>query len=141
MKALCIKPEATLTSFDDQGTPLEIQASDYFENNGIVVGKAGANENENIPCTNKDAVGTGACAMPGADVIVKVGKSRNQEGNGGWKSYYSGGPILNTGQIMAGKGGDAFYYSAPGGNATVLGRNTTNQGTTQAGQGGNVLGN
>ena len=42
VKALCIKQGGTLASLDNQGTPLEIQATDYIENQEI--GRASCRE-------------------------------------------------------------------------------------------------
>jgi hypothetical protein len=81
--------------------------------------------------------------MPGASVILKVGSAIKQYAKSGdqwWYSYGSGGPILNTGQILAGNGGNASQYAAPGGDAIVLGRNTVNRDIIKAGNGGSLSG-
>ncbi len=141
VKALCIEEGATLVSLNNQGTALEIQATDYIQNKGTLRGKDGTSET--AVCTNQAAVGTETCAYPGASIILKVGtviKSHAKVGDLWWHSYESGGPILNAGEIKAGNGGNGSQYAAPGGNAIVLGRNTTNTGTIQAGNGGNLTG-
>jgi Divergent InlB B-repeat domain/Leucine rich repeat N-terminal domain len=133
VKALCIENQAILLSRDDQGTALEIQATDYFQNQGHVLGLNGASNRRETCTTN--------CAKPGASVIIKVGSQFEQQsklGNFWW--YGSGGPILNSGEIKAGNGASSLNYGAAGGDVLVLGRNTTNLGLIQAGQGGHVLG-
>ncbi|BAP56822.1 receptor protein kinase-like protein [Thioploca ingrica] len=133
VKALCIDNNAILLSRDDQGSALEIQATDYFQNQGYVLGLDGA-DSDTETCTTH-------CAKPGASVIIKVGSQLERQGKmGDWWWYGDGGPIVNLGQIQAGNGGSSENYGAPGGDALVLGRNTTNQGVIQAGQGGDVLG-
>jgi hypothetical protein len=133
VKALCIDNNAVLLSHDDQGSALEIQATDYFQNQGYVLGLDGANSSTET-CTNH-------CAKPGASVIIKVSSQLERQGKmGDWWWYGDGGPVINFGQIQAGNGGSSENYGAPGGDALVLGRNTTNQGVIQAGQGGHVLG-
>ncbi|NJO15751.1 MAG: choice-of-anchor D domain-containing protein [Thioploca sp.] len=140
IKTLCVQTGATLESQDDQGTALEIQATDYLENKGLIRGKDGRPENQTA-CT-PEQLGTEGCAQPGASVLFKVGTGFDKYGKmGDWWWYGSGGPILNTGEIIAGKGGDGYQYGAPGGDAIVLGRNTTNTNRIQAGDGGNNLGN
>jgi hypothetical protein len=139
VKTLCIEEGANLVSLDN--TALEIQATDYIQNKGSILGKDGSSETK--PCSSPEAVGTEACAYPGASIILKVGSSVQQHAKAGdqwWYSYESGGPIFNTGTIKAGNGGNASQYAAPGGNAIVLGRDTTNTGTIQAGNGGNLTG-
>jgi len=139
VKTLCIEEGANLVSLDN--TALEIQATDYIQNKGSILGKDGSSETK--PCSNPEAVGTEACAYPGTSIILKVGSSVQQYdkvGDQWWYSYESGGPIFNTGTIKAGNGGDASQYAAPGGNAIVLGRDTTNTGIIQAGNGGNLTG-
>ncbi|BAP56796.1 hypothetical protein THII_2499 [Thioploca ingrica] len=139
VRTLCVA--GTLQSLDNQGTALEIQATDYLENQGVILGQAGADELAGSTCTQAATVGTFGCAQPGASVMLKVGTEFHQQDKlGDWWWYGSGGPILNTGKIIAGKGGDGLQYGAPGGNALVLGRNTTNTNQIQAGNGGNVLG-
>jgi hypothetical protein len=139
VRTLCVA--GTLQSLDNQGTALEVQATDYLENQGLIRGKPGADELAGSTCTQSSTVGTLNCAQPGASVILKVGTEFHQQDKlGDWWWYGSGGPILNTGEIIAGKGGDGLQYGAPGGNALVLGRNTTNTNLIQAGEGGNVLG-
>ncbi|MDY6992582.1 MAG: choice-of-anchor D domain-containing protein, partial [Pseudomonadota bacterium] len=141
VKSLCIATGGSLVSADHQGTPLEIQATDYIENRGIIRGLAGANEESGAECTQ--AVGTTLCAQGGASVILKVGTHITRYGKGEdwwWQSYTSGGPILNLGQIIAGDGGHGQHYGASGGHAIVLGRNTVNKGQILAGHGGDILG-
>jgi hypothetical protein len=139
VRTLCVS--GTLQSLDNQGTALEIQATDYLENQGLIRGQPGADELAGSTCTQAATVGTTGCAQPGASVILKVGTEFHQQDKlGDWWWYGLGGPILNTGEIIAGKGGDGLQYGAPGGNALVLGRNTTNTNRIQAGEGGNVLG-
>jgi alpha-tubulin suppressor-like RCC1 family protein len=142
VKALCIQKGGTLASWDDQGTPLEIQVSDYIENNGLILGQNGADESST--CTTPTDTGTGLCAMPGASIILKVGAgettSYGKSGDQWWYSYSSGGPILNTGQILAGNGGNGTQYAAHGGDAIVLGRNLSNKHKIKAGDGGSLTG-
>ncbi|MBE9563441.1 MAG: choice-of-anchor D domain-containing protein, partial [Proteobacteria bacterium] len=113
VKALCVGENARLESPDNQGTPLEIQATDYIENKGKIVGQDGVN------------------SKSGASVILKVATSINKYDKAGdqwWYSYSSGGPLLNTGAIVSGNGSDSDYQAGMGGDAIVLGRNTTNKG-------------
>lgn len=132
VKALCIETNALLLSPDDQGTALEIQAMDYFHNQGYIQGLNGASGDET--CTTN-------CAKPGASVIIKVGSQFHQQAKlGDWWWYGEGGPIFNAGEIKAGNGGSSNDAGAPGGDALVIGRNTTNLGLIQAGRGGDVLG-
>ena len=141
IKTLCVQTDGTLESLDDQGTVLEIQATDYLENRGLIRGKDGSNEETQSACSQAN-IGTEDCAQPGASVFLKVGSDFGNYGKmGDWWWYGSGGPILNTGKVIAGKGGDGSQYGAPGGYAIVLGRNTTNTNRIQAGDGGNILGN
>ncbi|RKZ73168.1 MAG: hypothetical protein DRR19_31255, partial [Candidatus Parabeggiatoa sp. nov. 1] len=140
VKTLCIEPGGTLASLDNQGTALEIQATDYIQNKGTLLGKDGTSETD--ACANQESVGTGECAYPGASVILKVGtriiENHEKAGDLWWESYASGGPIYNAGEIKAGNGGDGSQYAAPGGDAIVLGRDTTNTRRIQAGNGGNL---
>ncbi|MEK7989893.1 MAG: choice-of-anchor D domain-containing protein, partial [Thiotrichaceae bacterium] len=138
--ALCIEQGAELTSADILGTPLEIQASQIIQNDGNIIGFDGANEMQNVSC-DSNKVGSGNCAYPGASVILKVGtgiQTYDKASANWWYSYQSGGPIINNGEIIGGKGGDATHYAADGGNALVLGRGMTNKGTIQAGNGGDI---
>lgn len=138
VKALCIETGAVLVSQDDQGTALAIQATDYFQNLGHVLGLPGQNSTSET-CTEPNSIGTPGCAMPGASVIIKVGSQFSQfSKRGDWWWEGDGGPLLNTGEIKGGRGGDGRYYAAAGGDALTLGRNTTNQGLIQAGDGGNL---
>jgi Leucine-rich repeat (LRR) protein len=140
VKALCIEPNAVLVSQDEQGTALAIQASDYFQNLGQVLGLPGQNSTSDT-CTQPESIGTTGCAMPGASVIIKVGSQFNQfNKRDDWWWEGDGGPILNVGTIKGGRGGDGRYYAAAGGDTLVLGRNTTNQGLIQAGDGGDLTG-
>jgi hypothetical protein len=142
VKALCIENGATLKSPDNQGSALEIQAIDTIENQGTIVGQNGGNESGEA-CDQAESIGTATCAYPGASVILKVGsqvKTYGKSGDQWWYAYSSGGPIMNTGEIRAGHGGQAHQYAAPGGDAIVLGRHTVNKGLIQAGNGGNLLG-
>ena len=142
VRTLCIAPNANLESLDRAGTPLEIQATDYIENKGNIIGLPGVDDMPGATsCTSKQTIGNRKCANPGASILLKVGKSFQKHGKmGDWWWYGSGGPILNTGMIQAGNGGNGSQYGAPGGDAIVLGRNTLNRGTIQAGKGGNVTG-
>lgn len=136
VKALCIAADATLISADDRGTPLEIQATDYLENSGQILGRAGADEADVHQCQEITAVDTPACAQSGASVILKVGSGLSSDSKmGAWWWYGNGGPLLNAGIIKAGAGGQGYRYGAPGGNAIVLGRNTVNTQTIEAGKG------
>ncbi|BAP57387.1 receptor protein kinase-like protein [Thioploca ingrica] len=139
IRTLCVQAGATLESLNDQGTALEIQATDYLENHGLIRGKDGRHETQSA-CSQAN-IGTEGCAQPGASVLLKVGTGFDKYGKlGDWWWEGSGGPVLNTGEIIAGKGGDGSQYGAPGGDAIVLGRNNTNAKRIQAGDGGNVLG-
>jgi hypothetical protein len=138
VKTFCVQAGGILKSANQIGTSLEIQATDYLENKGLIQGKDGANQTQAV-CGKAD-IGTSGCAQPGASVFLKVGTGFDKYGKmGDWWWYGSGGPILNTGEIIAGKGGDGSQYGAPGGDAIVLGRNTTNTNRIQAGDGGNIL--
>ncbi|SEH08940.1 choice-of-anchor D domain-containing protein [Candidatus Venteria ishoeyi] len=142
VKTLCVQQGATLQSVDVNGTPIEIQASDYIENHGSILGTAGSAELTDSPCT-QSALGTAQCAYPGADVMLKCGanvKSHGKAGDTWWYAYNSGCPILNTGLIQGGDGGTGSAYGADGGNAIVLARNLTNKGTIAAGRGGSIYG-
>lgn len=140
VRALCLEPNAILTSADFKGTALEIQATDYLENNGLIIGRHGADENELGDCTQLHAIDTPLCAQRGASVILKVGEGfENYDKLGDFWWYGSGGPLVNHGTIQAGNGGHGKQYSASGGNAIVLGRNTLNTNTIQAGNGGDLL--
>jgi len=112
VKTLCIEEGGNLVSLDNSA--LEIQAIDYIQNKGTILGKDGISET--VPCSSKEEVGTESCAYPGASVILKVGSSVKQYGKAGdqwWYSYESGGPIFNAGTIKAGNGGDGSQYAAP----------------------------
>lgn len=140
VRALCIEEGGELTSPDILGTPLEIQATELIQNDGVILGFDGANEMQNHSCV-QDKVGSGNCAYPGASVILKVGtgiKTYDKASANWWYSYQSGGPIINNGDIIAGKGGDATHYAGAGGNAIVLGRGMTNKGIISAGDGGDI---
>jgi hypothetical protein len=140
IKTLCVQAGGILKSANKIGTSLEIQATDYLENKGLIQGKDGANQTQS-ECGKAD-IGTAGCAQPGASVFLKVGTGFSNYGKmGDWWWNGSGGPILNTGEVIAGKGGDGSQYGAPGGYAIVLGRNTTNTNRIQAGDGGDILGN
>jgi len=108
------------------GEPLEIIASNGISNHGTIKGEAG----QSYPETN--------CGMPGSDVILKAGTSFYKPG--GWRWYGNGKPIYNNGMIKAGDGGDGEDCGGKGGDAIVLGRNTTNDysGVIFAGDGGNA---
>lgn len=142
VKTLCIEANGKLESLDREGTPLEIQAADYIQNKGQIIGLHGIDEMPGeTSCDNPDAIGSRKCANPGASILLKVGQNFQQHGKlGDWWWYGSGGPILNEGEIIAGNGGKGTQYGAPGGDAIVLGRNTTNRGTIQAGHGGDMTG-
>ncbi len=142
VKTLCIAPNANLESLDRAGTPLEIQATDYIENKGNIIGLPGVDDMPGATsCISKQTIGSRKCANPGASILLKVGKRFQKHGKmGDWWWYGSGGPILNTGVIQSGNGGNGSQYGAPGGDAIVLGRNTLNRGTIQAGKGGDVTG-
>jgi Leucine-rich repeat (LRR) protein len=141
VKALCIETGGRLESLDNRGTRLEIQATDYLQNKGTILGKDGLNET--TPCSNPIEIGSESCAYPGASVILKVGTAIQQYDKAGdqwWYAYQSGGPIFNTGEIHGGQGGNGSQYAAAGGDVIVLGRDTTNTGRIQAGNGGHLTG-
>ncbi|NJO16016.1 MAG: choice-of-anchor D domain-containing protein [Thioploca sp.] len=141
VRALCIEMGGRLESLDNQGTRLEIQATDYLQNKGTILGKDGLSET--TPCSNPTEVGNESCAYPGASVILKVGTAIQQHDKAGdqwWYAYQSGGPIFNTGEIHGGQGGNGSQYAAAGGDVIVLGRDTTNTGRIQAGNGGHLTG-
>jgi len=142
VKTLCIEQGGQLKSMDRRGTPLEIQATDYIQNRGDIHGLLGDDEMTGATsCTNQNAIGSAECANAGASVILKVGSKFEKRGKlGDWWWYGSGGPILNEGEIIAGSGGKGSQYGAPGGDALIIGRNTTNKGIIQAGNGGDMTG-
>lgn len=142
VRALCVEEGGQLLSWDTQGTPLEIIASDYIENKGTIRGQDGAWENSSANC-ERSQVGRGDCAHPGASVMLKVGgrvRSYSKAGDTWWHAYQSGGPLLNTGTIRAGDGGAGQRYGADGGQAIVLARGLTNKLLVQGGNGGDILG-
>ncbi|BAP57192.1 glucosyltransferase-I precursor [Thioploca ingrica] len=136
VRTLCIQEGGVLESADEMGTPLQIQATDYLENKSVIRGKNGANQTKPT-CSNWE-IGTAGCAQPGANVTLKVAVINR--GDWWWWRNESGGPILNTGKIIAGKGGDGSQYGAPGGVVNILGNNVTNTNLIQAGDGGSILG-
>jgi hypothetical protein len=146
VKSLCVATTGMLVSPQD-GSAIDIQASEYIENKGTILGAPGASESSDVTCTNGQ-VGKllrtgGQCAQPGASIILKVGANIQSYGKAGdfwWYSYNSGGPIYNTGTIQAGNGGNAKAYAADGGAVLLLGRNTTNLGKVLGGHGGNLTG-
>jgi hypothetical protein len=129
---LCLEPHAILTSADANGTPLKIQATDYLENRGLIVGRHGADENESGTCTQLDSTDTPLCAQRGANIFLSVTGSKMDE-------VWSGGALINHGIIQAGNGGQGQQYSAPGGSIIILGRNIINTNLIQAGNGGDIL--
>jgi hypothetical protein len=142
---------------------LEIQATDVIYNKGIIgkvedvndlpnwaaregiipswIANADGNDEEpSASCSDPNSLSSD-CAQKGSDVILKVGQDLKKYGKAGdwwYYSYSSGGPILNEGKIIAGNGGKGKNYGAAGGDAIVLGRNTTNKGTIKAGKGGDI---
>jgi Leucine-rich repeat (LRR) protein len=118
VKTLCIEPDATLESLDDQGTALLIEATKYLSNKGTIRGQ------------------DGAPAQPGASIYLSTG-------NGWWL----GNPFYNEGRIIAGHGGHGAPNAGYGGNIHISGGgiiNTPNEngngGIIQAGNGGDITG-
>jgi len=132
IKALCIESGATLTSFNDQGTPLYIQAAEHIENQGIISGKAGAPENANcIEGGNYPSnVGMQDCAQQGASISLRVTE----------------GMFRSLGKIVAGKGGDGIRYAGSGGSVSLSATNVIHapqsmiNNPIRGGKGGNITG-
>ena len=133
MNTLCIEEGGMLTSADDQGTSLTVQAIDYLENKGSIIGLAGADESESsISCATDywSAVGMPECAQPGASLYLSVGR---------WSATW----FKNEGFISAGRGGSGKQYAAYGGDIGIYGGGLTNfsgnsGGIIEAGSGGNL---
>jgi len=132
VKKLCIADGGTLKSHEGPnvtyGGPLEVQATDYIENKGDIVGKSGV-----------------VAETPGASVLLKVGTRIRESGSKGsdYWFYGDGGPFFNLGYILAGDGGDGNQYGASGGEVVILGHNVTSTTTNayiKAGDGGDILG-
>jgi len=132
VKALCVQSGATLISPDQHGSSLTIRASDYLENQGQIIAQDG--QDESGQCTQESDLNTGDCAYAGANILLKVGSVEKVD----WGWFGESGPIMNRGDIIAGAGGSGCRYSAAGGRVILLGRNVTNEGTVQAGQGGEL---
>jgi hypothetical protein len=118
VKTLCIETDATLESLNDQGTSLQIYATDYLGNKGTIRGQ------------------DGALGQPGASIYLSTG-------NGWWQ----GNPFYNEGHIIAGHGGNSQQQGGYGGMIHISGGgiiNTPNEngtgGIIQAGNGGNMTG-
>jgi hypothetical protein len=112
VKALCIEEGGVLESVDNEGTALEIYATDYFDNKGTIKGKEGA------------------FLQPGASVYLSTG-------NGWW----SGNPFHNKGSIIAGHGGegrDGGSIRISGGVLTNTPNEDGSGGIIQAGNGGDL---
>ncbi|HIE01153.1 MAG TPA: choice-of-anchor D domain-containing protein, partial [Thiotrichaceae bacterium] len=109
IKALCIESGATLTSLNDQGTQLYIQAAEHIENQGLISGKAGAPEKAN--CIEgghyPSNVGMQDCAQQGASIYLRVTE----------------GMFRSLGKIVAGKGGDGIRYAGSGGSVSLSATN------------------
>ncbi len=164
IRALCIDKNATLESSASQGNYpyLNINATDYIENKGIIQGLNGADENGTTTCNNSNwwqNIGKTGCAQSGAGVYLNAaiisnegsiysgngGDGKNHGANGGWVSIY-GTIITNTddiGTIDAGKGGDITGtltgQAGSGGSISIWGRDSlTSDGRgVHAGNGGN----
>jgi Leucine-rich repeat (LRR) protein len=118
VKTLCVETDATLESLDDQGTALQIDATDYLGNKGTIRGQ------------------DGALGQPGASIRLSTGS--------GW---WQGNPFYNEGSIIAGHGGDSQHQGGNGGMIHISGGgiiNTPNEngngGIIQAGNGGDMIG-
>jgi Leucine-rich repeat (LRR) protein len=118
VKTLCVETDATLESLDDQGTALQIDATDYLGNKGTIRGQ------------------DGALGQPGASIRLSTGD--------GW---WLGNPFYNEGSIIAGHGGDSQHQGGNGGMIHISGGgiiNTPNEngtgGIIQAGNGGDIIG-
>jgi hypothetical protein len=125
ISALCNKGELRSAV----GYPLEIIASNGISNHGNMIGEPGQVDPETH------------CGTPGSDVILKAGKRfERTDKREDWWWFGEGKPIYNGGTIKAGDGGDAEECAGKGGDALVLGRNTTNDydATLFAGHGGNA---
>ncbi len=135
VKALCVEKGATLKSM--KSNSLEIIASQGIANYGSIIG------NIDQHATTKDQ---GTCVQKeGNSVILKAGSSFSKRGKAGdWWWYGSGAPIYNNGLIEAApggnEGGNGIGCVGKGGDALVLGRNTTNDtnGIIRAGKGGSA---
>ncbi|NJO15415.1 MAG: choice-of-anchor D domain-containing protein [Thioploca sp.] len=134
VKTLCIEAGGILTSADNQGTYLIIQASDYIENKGKIVGQDGTHELAATTLCTTDywsAIGKESCAQPGAAVYLSVGD-------------WSETRLRNEGTITAGRGGNGKQYSAYGGIVGIYGGGLTNtaingkRGTILSGSGGHI---
>jgi Leucine-rich repeat (LRR) protein len=126
ISALCNKGELRSAV----GEPLEIIASNGISNYGSMIGEPGQID----PETN--------CGTPGSDVILKAGQQfKRKDKREDWWWYGKGKPIYNGGTIKAGDGGNSEECAGKGGDALVLGRNTTNDdnATIIAGNGGNAF--
>ncbi|BAP54903.1 receptor protein kinase-like protein [Thioploca ingrica] len=118
VRALCIDQGGRLESLDDQGTSVEIYASNYIENKGIVKGQNGA----------EGKAGAGIYLM-----------------SGNWT--YPTSPFYNEGEIKGGNGGAGIQYGGNGGPVNVHGDGITNTlhsdgtgGIVIAGKGGDITG-
>ncbi len=118
VRALCIEQGGRLESLDDQGTSIEVYASNYIENKGIVKGQNGAE------------------GKAGAGVYLT---------SGDWT--YPTSPFYNEGEIKGGNGGASIQYGGNGGPVNVHGDGITNTlhpdgtgGIIIAGKGGDITG-
>lgn len=129
IKALCVSENATLRSLSDQGNypSLNVIASDYIGNKGIIQGHNGTAENGTSICNssswwrNLDK----GCSQPGASI------------------YLSAAIVKNEGSIIAGHGGNGQRHAAQGGSISIYGNiitNTQSIGYISAGRGGNLTG-
>ncbi|MDM8558746.1 choice-of-anchor D domain-containing protein [Candidatus Parabeggiatoa sp. HSG14] len=133
VKALCIEEGAILESLDNQGTGINIQATDYIQNRGIIRGKNGTDEKEGAISCYPNYWSSEGCAISGAGVSLSVGD-------------WPGGIFRNEGTIIAGNGGHGKQYGASGGWLSIWGKGLTNAthngngGIIRAGNGGDITG-
>ncbi|NJO14636.1 MAG: choice-of-anchor D domain-containing protein [Thioploca sp.] len=112
--ALCVEKGGILESWSNQGTNLELRTSRYVENKGLIQGKNGVNEADNV------------AALPGANIVLSVGTI-----------------LRNEGSILSGHGGSGKQFGAAGGNINIWANdiiNTNDIGIIDAGRGGDITG-
>ncbi|MDY6991184.1 MAG: choice-of-anchor D domain-containing protein, partial [Pseudomonadota bacterium] len=128
IRALCIDNGGILESWDNQGSGINIYASEYLENKGTIQGQAGADATDCRAQDYRSAIGQPGCANPGARIDLSVNASEGQ--------------LYNEGIIMAGQGGQGEKYGAQGGDIYLSAPFLTNvqEGFIRAGDGGDLTG-